>query len=112
VALGSAAGLYAGSVVAGLGFGPAFSGVFRSLAPLAPPEARGALLASIYAVSYLAFSLPAVAAGVAAAHWDLRSTTYVYGATVAALAAATTVAVARQNRGPGKYSTAHEQAAR
>ncbi len=99
VALDSAAGLYGGSLVAGLGFGPAFSGVFRSLAPLAPPEARGALLASIYAVAYLAFSLPAIAAGIAVAHWDLRSTTYVYGATVAALAAATTVAVARQNRG-------------
>ena len=101
VALDSAAGLYAGSLVAGLGFGPAFSGVFRSLAPLAPPEARGALLASIYVVSYLAFSLPAIAAGIAIAHWDLRSTAYVYGAAVMALAMATTIAVARRrSRGP------------
>jgi MFS family permease len=104
VALGSAAGLYAGTLIAGLGFGPAFSGVFRSLAPLAPPEARGTLLASIYVVSYLAFGLPAIAAGIAVAHWDLRSTTYLYGTTVAALAAATTVAVARQGRGPARTS--------
>src|SRR5438128_1925825 len=45
VALGSAVGLYAGSVLAGLGFGPAFSAVFRSLAPLAPPDKRAGLLA-------------------------------------------------------------------
>jgi predicted MFS family arabinose efflux permease len=96
VAADSPALLYAGSVVAGVGFGPAFSGVFRSLAPLAQPQARSALLAAIYVVSYLAFSLPAVAAGVAAAHWSLRSTTYIYGVTVMALALATTIAVARR----------------
>ena len=96
VAAGSPALLYAGSVVAGVGFGPAFSGVFRSLAPLAPPHARSALLAAIYVVSYLSFSLPAVAAGLAAAHWGLRSTTYVYGIAVMALALATTIAVARR----------------
>jgi MFS family permease len=96
VAADSPALLYAGSVVAGVGFGPAFSGVFRSLAPLAQPQARSALLAAIYVVSYLAFSLPAVAAGVAAAHWSLRSTTYVYGVIVMALALATTIAVARR----------------
>jgi MFS family permease len=95
VALGSAAGLYAGSLVAGLGFGPAFSGVFRSLAPLAPPRERGALLAAIYAVSYLAFSVPAIVAGVAVAHRGLRSTTYAYGAVVMALAVATTLAFGR-----------------
>jgi MFS family permease len=96
VAADSPALLYAGSVVAGVGFGPAFSGVFRSLAPLAQPQARSALLAAIYVVSYLAFSLPAVAAGVAAAHWSLRSTTYFYGVIVMALALATTIAVARR----------------
>jgi MFS family permease len=85
--------LYAGSLVAGIGFGPAFSGVFRSLAPLAQPQERSALLAAIYVVSYLAFSLPAVAAGVAVAHWGLHPTTYVYGGVVMTLALATTLAV-------------------
>jgi hypothetical protein len=98
VALHSAVGLFVGSLVAGLGFGPAFSGVYRSLAPLAPPGERGALLASIYVVAYLAFSLPAIAAGIGAAHWGIWATTYVYGAIVIALAAATTVAVIVQRK--------------
>jgi MFS family permease len=85
--------LYAGSLVAGIGFGPAFSGVFRSLAPLAQPQERSALLAAIYVVSYLAFSLPAVVAGVAVTHWGLHPTTYAYGGVVMTLALATTLAV-------------------
>jgi predicted MFS family arabinose efflux permease len=96
VAAGAPALLYVGSLIAGLGFGPAFSGVFRSLAPLATPGQRGALLASIYGVSYLAFSLPAIAAGVAVTRWGLRSTTYGYGLAVMTLALATTVAVSRR----------------
>jgi hypothetical protein len=38
VAPGRAVGLYAGRVLASLGFGPAFSAVFRRLALLAPPD--------------------------------------------------------------------------
>ena len=100
MAIGSTAGLYAGSVIAGLGFGPAFSGVFRSLAPLAPPDKRSALLASIYVVSYLAFGVPAIIAGVAVTLYGLRDTTYVYGVVVMALAAITTVAVSRRRASP------------
>jgi MFS family permease len=96
VALGWTAGLYAGSVIAGLGFGPAFSGVMRSLAPLAPPHERGALLASIYIAIYLSFSVPTVIAGIAVARYSLRETTFVYGVAVMALAAITTVAVSRR----------------
>src|SRR5260370_38811549 len=91
VALGSAVGLYAGSVLAGLGFGPAFSAVFRSLAPLAPPDKRAGLLASIFIVVYLAFRFPALIAGVAVTHYGLRDTTYVYGIVVMILAAMTAV---------------------
>jgi MFS family permease len=96
VALGSAAGLYIGSVIAGLGFGPAFSGVVRSLALLAPADTRGALFASVYVVLYLSFSFPAVVAGVAVTRYGLRNTTYGYGLVVMALAAVTTVAIARR----------------
>ena len=96
VAIGSTVGLYAGSVVAGLGFGPAFSGVFRSLVALAPPNQRGALLASVYIVLYLAFSVPTIIAGVAVGQYGLRSTTYGYGLVAMALAAITTVAVSRR----------------
>src|SRR5712692_3470906 len=100
VALGSAVGLYAGSVLAGLGFGPAFSAVFRSLAPLAPPDKRAGLLASIFIVVYLAFSVPALLAGVAVTHYGLRDTTYVYGIVVMTLAAMTAVAVWRRRGQP------------
>jgi MFS family permease len=95
VATGSTAVLYLGSLVAGAGFGPTFTGVFRSLAPLAPPEERGALVASIYVVSYLAFSVPAVVAGIAVDHWGIADATYGYGAVVIALAAFTAVAIRR-----------------
>jgi hypothetical protein len=96
VAIGSTAGLYAGSVIAGLGFGPAFSGVFRGLAALAPPDRRGGMLASIYIVLYLSFSVPTIIAGIAVTRYGLRGTTYVYGLAAMTLAAITTVVVSRQ----------------
>jgi predicted MFS family arabinose efflux permease len=76
--------------------GPAFSGTIRSLAPLAPPEERGALFAAIYVVLYVSLSLPAIAAGIAVTRFGLRDTTYVYGLAAILLAAATAVAVSRQ----------------
>jgi MFS family permease len=97
IATGSVAILYVGSVVAGAGFGPAFSGIFRSLAPLAPPDERSALIASIYIVSYLAFSLPAVIGGIAVSHYGLADATYAYGGIVIVLAASTATMAARGN---------------
>ena len=55
-----------GTVVAGVGFGAAGLGAFGTMAALARPTERGAVFALTYVVSYLAFSLPAVVAGVAA----------------------------------------------
>jgi len=98
VALDSTFGLYAGSVIAGLGLGPAFSGALRTVAPRAPPDARGALLAAIYVVVYLAFSVPTIVAGFAVQIFGLRGTTFGYGLMVMALAAVTTVAVAGRTR--------------
>jgi MFS family permease len=100
VALGSPVGLYAGSVIAGIGYTPAFSAVFRSLVPLAPPDKRAELIASIYVVAYLAFSLPAIIAGVAVTHYSLRETTYVYGLVVMALSAITAVVLWRRRASP------------
>jgi MFS family permease len=96
VAVSSAVWLYGGSVIAGLGLGPAFSGVLRGLAPLAPPDKRGALLASIYVVVYLAFSVPAIIAGVAVTRYGLLATTFAYCSVVMVLAAITTVSVLRR----------------
>jgi MFS family permease len=92
----SSAGLFAGSVVAGIGLGPAFSGVMRSVGPLAPPEKRGALFAALYIVIYFSISVPAIIAGIVSSHYGLRDTTYGFGLIVIGLAAATTVAVSRQ----------------
>jgi MFS family permease len=76
-----------GAAIAGLGFGPAFAGVFRALSEAAPADQRAALISSILAVAYLAFSLPAVAAGVAVSDLGLRETAEIYGGVLIALAA-------------------------
>ena len=64
----------AGCAVAGLGFGPAFAGVFRALSLRAPADQRAALLSAVYVVSYLAFSIPAIVAGAAVTELGLRTT--------------------------------------
>jgi MFS family permease len=74
-----------GTVVAGVGFGASARGGFGTLAALARPEERGGLFAVFYVVSYLAFSVPALAAGLASTSAGLRPTAIVYGAVVLAL---------------------------
>ena len=76
-----------GAATAGLGFGPAFSGAFRALSSLAPSDQRAGLVSSILAVSYLAFSLPAVAAGAAVTQLGLHETADLYGSALIVLAA-------------------------
>jgi len=82
---GSVVGFYAGSVITGVGFGPAWTGAFRALAPLAPPDKRGSLLSSIFVVSYLALGVPVIIAGVAITFYGLREATFAYGVGVMAL---------------------------
>lgn len=100
VTLGNVLLLFAGSFVAGLGFGPAFSAAVRSLAPLAPADKRGALLAAVLVVVYTSFSVPTIAAGLATNLVGLQATTYVYGLVVIALAAITAYAMARRPASP------------
>jgi MFS family permease len=92
----SSALLYGGSIVAGVGLGGGFSAFVRATAPLAPPERRGALVAAIYVVVLVSFSVPTVIAGFLVSVLGLRTTTLAYGLVVMALAAATTVAVSRR----------------
>ncbi len=96
VALRVGPGLYAGSFIAGLGFGPAFSGVFRSLAPLAPPDKRSALVSSIYLAIYVSFSIPAILAGLAVGRFGLVNTAMGFGLVVMVLGMMTTIAVSRR----------------
>ncbi len=91
-------GLYIGSLVAGIGFGPAFSGIFRSLAMQAPADKRSALISAVYLIIYLAFGIPAVIAGVSVNSFGLRDTTYAFGLVVMILATITLVAVVRRGR--------------
>jgi MFS family permease len=77
---------FVGAAVSGVGFGAAFLGAFRSVAQLATSKDRAELFATVYIVSYLAFSVPAVLAGLAVMPLGLRTTATLYGAVVAALA--------------------------
>lgn len=85
LAAGSYWGFIAAAVVAGSGFGASFLGIMRSITPTVGPHERGELFASVFVVSYLAFGIPAVAAGVVSPHLGLATTTYVYGGLVVLL---------------------------
>lgn len=74
-----------GTIVAGVGFGAAALGTFGTVARIAPPDERGKLFSTVYVISYLAFSLPALAAGLATTTVGLRPTAIVYSLAVLAL---------------------------
>jgi MFS family permease len=74
-----------GTVVAGGGFGASGLGSFGTLARIAGPGERSEVLAAALVIAYLAFSLPAIAAGFAATSVGLRPTTVVYSLGVIAL---------------------------
>jgi Major Facilitator Superfamily len=78
--------LFAGTVIAGAGFGSTFSATLRALLPTAEPHQRAGLLSAFYLQSYLAFSLPAVVAGLSVPGIGLATTAYVYGAAIILLA--------------------------
>lgn len=69
-----------GTLIAGVGFGASARGTFGTIASIALPEERGGLFAVFYVISYLAFSLPALAAGLASTEVGLRPTAIVYAA--------------------------------
>jgi predicted MFS family arabinose efflux permease len=74
-----------GSVVAGLGFGATFRFAVDALGQAAPAAQRGEVFATMYIVSYLAFSVPALAAGLAVGRFGLAPTAVTYGALEVAL---------------------------
>jgi hypothetical protein len=83
----SAAAFLTGTAVAGAGFGAAMLGAFRTISARAAPGQRAGLIAAYFIVSYAAFSIPVVVAGVATTHFGLHRTALVYCAAIAALAA-------------------------
>ncbi len=84
--------MLAGTVVAGFGFGATFSGVLRTILPLGGAGERAGLLAAYYVESYLAFSVPAIVAGLFVPWFGLPHTALAYGGVVIVLAIASFVA--------------------
>ena len=89
-----------GTVLAGIGFGASALASFGTLAVLAAPHERGELFAVALTIAYVAFSLPAVLAGLAATSVGLHLTAMVYGLVVVALGA-TAMAAQRLRRVAG-----------
>jgi hypothetical protein len=92
----STAAFFAGSLVAGLGFGSAFNGTLRSLVPLAEAHERAGLMSTFFVLSYLAFSVPAIAAGLVAGRVGLQAASLGYGLLLVALAAIALAMMARR----------------
>jgi MFS family permease len=93
---GSQALLFVGTMVAGVGFGASFQGITRTVFPLAPATERGKLVAAFYVLSYLAFCIPAIAAGIIATSVSLLTTATGYGVVLIVLAV--TALIPRRSR--------------
>jgi len=88
VSLGSEPAFFAGSLIAGAGFGSGFQGGIRMTVPLAAAHERAGLVSLVYVVSYLGLGVPAVAAGFGVVYGGgLINASRYYGAAVVALAA-------------------------
>jgi len=97
----SVAGFFAGTAVAGFGFGAGFQGGIRLVVPLAQPHERAGLLSLLYVVSYLGMGVPAVLGGVLVVHGGgLVDTAREYGAAVIVLAAAALAGLLLDRRTP------------
>jgi MFS family permease len=88
----STALFFAGTAVAGIGFGAGFQGGIRLVAPLAHPDQRAGVLSTLFIVSYVGLGVPAVLAGLAVVHGGgLVTTSYEYGVAVIVLGLIATV---------------------
>ena len=87
LATGSMAVFFAGTLLSGVGFGASFSAVVQVLAPFVGAHQRSELFAAIFVVSYLAFSIPAMVAGLLVTPLGLLATVQGYGALVLVTAA-------------------------
>ncbi|SDS91251.1 MFS transporter [Microlunatus soli] len=96
-----------GSVVAGAGFGATFRAVIAEVAALTPALQRGRVFATMYLLSYTAFSVPALVAGLLTGVVGLRDTTIGYVALDALLvAAAMIISLVRARRAMRLAATA------
>ncbi|UPW09905.1 MFS transporter [Gordonia terrae] len=63
-----------GSIVAGSGWAATFLSAMDNITAATPPRKRGQVFSSVFVASYLAFSVPAVIAGIVVSHIGLRDT--------------------------------------
>jgi predicted MFS family arabinose efflux permease len=88
VSADSAAGFFAGTAIAGVGFGGGFQGAIRLVIPLAGERERAGVLSLLYIVSYLGLGVPAVLGGVLVTEVNgVLQTAREYGSAVILLAA-------------------------
>jgi hypothetical protein len=87
-----------GTIVAGIGFGAAFSGSMRTVMPHAEAHERAGLLSAFYLEGYLSFSLPAILTGLLAPLAGLPLAADVYGAVVIVLAIVSLLAMLRHDQ--------------
>jgi hypothetical protein len=78
---------FAGTIVAGVGFGSGLQGAMRTVVPMAKAHERAGLMSLVFVVSYLAMGVPAVIAGYFVSRdGHLLLTAQHFGALVATLA--------------------------
>ena len=86
---GSPAGMFVGTIIAGIGFGSSYGAALRTLLPLAATHERAGLLSAYLVESYLSFAVAAVGAGLAAPRYGLVSTALAYSLVLTLCAIAT-----------------------
>jgi predicted MFS family arabinose efflux permease len=109
--IGSVALLFLAAIVTGFGFGAAFLGAVATITRGVASGHRAGLLAAIFVIGYLAFSLPAIAAGIAVGAIGLQRTAEIYGVAVILLAlSAATGPLLRRRRDAAPHRGADEDA--
>jgi MFS family permease len=102
--------LFTAAVVSGFGFGASFLGAVATITAGVAAGYRAGLLASIFVVGYLGFSIPSIVAGIAVEHVGLTRTTEVYGAAVVVLALLAVAGLLRARRTAGSLAAPGERA--
>ena len=83
---------FAGTSIAGMGFGAGFQGAVRSIVPFAAPHERAGVLSIVFIVSYLSMGVPAIVAGaLVARHGNILSTGKEFGVVIMTLALAAVI---------------------
>jgi predicted MFS family arabinose efflux permease len=80
-------GFFASTALAGVGFGAAFQSALRLVLAVVPAAGRAGVLSTVYLVSYLAFGLPSIVAGILVPSVGLLNVAAGYAMVVAAVAA-------------------------